>query len=118
MELVSCGWLCQRLPALTVQPLLCASIMAVIALEDGMTPSLLSTHTHCAVQVGAHRIRGTTSADFGHLAQLSQPEMASSSAHHLGGAPETDIAAALATLRLSQQQQQAAVAAANGYGSG
>jgi hypothetical protein len=44
--------------------------------------------------------------------------MASSSAHHLGGAPETDIAAALATLRLSQQQQQAAVAAANGYGSG
>jgi hypothetical protein len=41
-----------------------------------------------------------------------------SSAHQLGGARETDLAAALATLRLSQQQQQAAVAAANGYGSG
>ena len=73
--------------------------------------------TYVAVQVGAHRIRGTTSADFGHLAQLSQPEM-SAAAHQLDGAPETDLAAALATLRLTQQQQQAAAAAANGYGSG
>ena len=79
--------------------------------------ALFNACTYFAVQVGAHRIRGTTSADFGHLAQLSQPEM-SAAAHQLGGAPETDLAAALATLRLTQQQQQAAVAAANGYGSG
>jgi hypothetical protein len=91
--------------------------MGLIALDSRLLPALLVTHTRSAAQVGAHRIRGTTSADFGHLAQLSQPEMASS-AHQLAGAPETDIAAALATLRLSQQQQQAAVAAANGYGSG
>lgn len=73
------------------------------------------TFTSC-LQVGSHRIRGTTSADF---MQMSQPDMAA--AAQLAGAPEQDLASALANLRLSQQQQQqqtAMAAAANSYGSG